>query len=53
MEPVWGIAAAIIIFKENKDLNAKFYLGLAFILSSVVIYTWLKYRESNKNLSSE
>jgi drug/metabolite transporter (DMT)-like permease len=53
MEPVWGIAAAIIFFGENKDLNAKFYLGLAFILSSVLIYTWMKYREGAKQTSSE
>lgn len=48
MEPVYGIIAAILIFDEQKDLNYKFYLGLIFIMSSVVIYTFLKFRETRK-----
>lgn len=47
MEPVWGIIAAIIIFKEQKELNTQFYLGLLLILSSVLIYTLIRYYQNN------
>jgi drug/metabolite transporter (DMT)-like permease len=47
MEPVWGIIAAIIIFKEQKELNTQFYLGLLLILSSVLIYTIIRYYQNN------
>jgi drug/metabolite transporter (DMT)-like permease len=46
MEPVWGIAAAMILFKEQKELNTQFYLGLLLILSSVLIYTAIKYYQT-------
>ena len=47
MEPVWGIIAAIIIFKEQKELNTQFYIGLLLILSSVVIYTIIRYYQNS------
>lgn len=52
MEPVWGIIAAILIFKEQKELNTQFYLGLLLIMSSVIIYTIIRYYQnsSTKNL---
>ncbi|MES2647267.1 MAG: DMT family transporter [Bacteroidota bacterium] len=32
LEPVYGIALAFLIFKENKHLNGSFYIGLALII---------------------
>lgn len=46
MEPVWGIIAAIIIFKEQRELNTQFYIGLLLILSSVLIYTLIRYYQN-------
>ncbi len=37
LEPVYTIILAIIIFHENKDLNAAFYAGFIAILLSVVL----------------
>ncbi|HMO60502.1 MAG TPA: DMT family transporter [Ferruginibacter sp.] len=47
LEPVYGILLAFVIFKENKDFNRHFYLGVALILLSVALQTsrvWLKNR---------
>jgi drug/metabolite transporter (DMT)-like permease len=47
MEPVYGIALAFIVFRENQLLDAHFYLGLALILLSVILQTvrvWLANR---------
>jgi drug/metabolite transporter (DMT)-like permease len=49
MEPVYGIILAFVVFKENKLLDIHFYLGLALILSSVILQTarvWLANRRS-------
>lgn len=55
MEPVWGIIAAIVIFKEQKELNLQFYMGLLLILSSVVFYTLIRYYQNTtiRNLNSD
>jgi drug/metabolite transporter (DMT)-like permease len=37
LEPLYGIALAFIIFKENKSLGAGFYYGIALILLAVVL----------------
>jgi drug/metabolite transporter (DMT)-like permease len=37
LEPVYSIILAMIIFKENKELNLAFYAGLALILISVIV----------------
>jgi len=39
LEPLYGIALAFIIFKENKFLSAGFYYGLALILLAVILQT--------------
>lgn len=49
MEPVYGIILAFIFFHENRLLDAYFYLGVSFILLSVVLQTtrvWYKNRYS-------
>jgi drug/metabolite transporter (DMT)-like permease len=35
LEPVYGIILAFIVFKENKNLNASFYIGFGLIAISV------------------
>ena len=35
LEPVYGIILAFIVFKENKNLNASFYVGFGLITLSV------------------
>ncbi|MEP7255800.1 MAG: EamA family transporter [Ferruginibacter sp.] len=37
LEPVYGIILAFIFFKENENLNAAFYFGVALILLAVVL----------------
>lgn len=37
LEPVYGIALAFIIYKENKDLGKSFYTGLLLIIIAVVL----------------
>jgi drug/metabolite transporter (DMT)-like permease len=39
LEPVYGIILAFIFFKENKELNAQFYLGVLLIIIAVVFQT--------------
>ena len=36
LEPVYGIILAFFFFKENEELNAQFYIGVALILLAVV-----------------
>jgi drug/metabolite transporter (DMT)-like permease len=42
LEPVYGIILAILILKENKELDLGFYSGSALILLSVLIYPMIK-----------
>ena len=42
LEPVYSIALAFLIFKENANLNWQFYIGTLLILSSVVIHVLYK-----------
>lgn len=37
LEPLYGIALAFIIFKENKTLSSGFYYGLGLILLAVIL----------------
>jgi drug/metabolite transporter (DMT)-like permease len=44
LEPIYGIALAILILKENKVLPPSFYVGSATILIAVLSYPFLKKR---------
>ena len=37
LEPVYGILLAFLIFREDKNLNAGFYIGFCLILLSIVL----------------
>jgi drug/metabolite transporter (DMT)-like permease len=39
LEPVYGIALAFMVYHENRDLSAGFYLGLSLILLAVGLQT--------------
>lgn len=41
LEPIYGIIMAIILFKENKELNSGFYLGTSLILIAIFMYPFL------------
>lgn len=47
LEPVYGIAIAFILYRENKELNRFFYIGLALIILTVLVQTtrvWQQHR---------
>jgi drug/metabolite transporter (DMT)-like permease len=44
LEPVYGIALAFVVYREDKLLTGAFYIGLALIALSVFLQTWLVYR---------
>ncbi|MEO6168684.1 MAG: DMT family transporter [Chitinophagales bacterium] len=49
MEPVYGICLAFIFYQEQKELHPGFYAGTLIILSSVVVYMFLKFRELRRS----
>ena len=40
LEPVYGIILAFFLFKENKNLNNQFYLGVSLIFGAVLLQMW-------------
>ena len=46
LEPVYGIALAILILHEHKELSMDFYLGVALILSLIFIHPVLSKKYS-------
>jgi drug/metabolite transporter (DMT)-like permease len=46
LEPLYGIALAFIIYREDKHLSGSFYAGLFLIILSVFLHTWLVYKKS-------
>lgn len=45
LEPVYAIILAFIFFNEGKELNLSFYIGLAFVMTSVVLQTVISMRK--------
>jgi drug/metabolite transporter (DMT)-like permease len=46
LEPLYGIILAVLLFKENKDMDASFYIGAGLILISIVIHSFRVWRRS-------
>ncbi|MFM7153502.1 MAG: DMT family transporter [Bacteroidota bacterium] len=44
LEPVYGIVLAALFFREDKELNSNFYIGMAVILLAVFSHPFLKQR---------
>jgi len=45
LEPVYAIIMAFIFFNEGKELNLSFYIGLFFVMTSVVLQTIISIRK--------
>jgi drug/metabolite transporter (DMT)-like permease len=46
LEPVYGVALAMLIFKEHEQMTVYFYLGAVLIMLSVVIQTLLSLKKN-------
>ena len=53
LEPVYGIILAFLIFKENKNLNGAFYIGVSFIILALAaqMYAVKRKRLAIQNIS--
>lgn len=52
LEPVYGIILAFIFFRENKDLNQQFYLGVGLIILAVALQTGRIWYSRNRVFTS-
>ena len=48
LEPLYGIALAFLIYREDKLLSGSFYIGLLLIVLSVFLHTWLVWKNSRR-----
>lgn len=46
LEPVYAIIMAFLFFGESKEVNLAFYIGLVFIISSVVLQTVISLKKT-------
>ncbi|MFC6102142.1 DMT family transporter [Olivibacter domesticus] len=51
LEPLYAILLAFLFFKEGKEMNASFYIGLLFVMSSVLLQTVISAKKRYKSLS--
>jgi drug/metabolite transporter (DMT)-like permease len=49
LEPLYGIALAFIVYREDKSLSGTFYIGLLLIVLSVFLHSWLVYRNRKRS----
>ena len=49
-EPLYGILMAFVLFKENKQLDWSFYVGLAMIILAVGLQMWRVWNQSKASL---
>ncbi|MCO5234068.1 MAG: DMT family transporter [Chitinophagales bacterium] len=52
LEPIYSIILAFILFKENKELEGHFYIGMILVLLAVVLQSLLTYKRSKKKTIS-
>jgi drug/metabolite transporter (DMT)-like permease len=48
LEPIYSIIIAFLFFDEGKEVNASFYVGLFFVVASVVLQTIISIRRRRK-----
>jgi drug/metabolite transporter (DMT)-like permease len=53
LEPLYGIALAFIVYREDKHLSGSFYAGLFLIVLSVFLHTWLVYRKRQLTIGNK
>lgn len=51
LEPLYGISLAFLFFHEQNELKSGFYIGALLILSSVVLYMFIRHRHNIRNLA--
>lgn len=52
LEPLYGIAMALLLFPEKETMSAQFYYGACLVLATVLADGILKNRQSRKNQTS-
>lgn len=45
LEPIYAIILAFIFFDEGKEVNTAFYIGLLFVMASVILQSYLSLRK--------
>lgn len=50
LEPIYSIILAFLIFSENKELNISFYVGLFFVMASVILQTLISIKAQRKSI---
>lgn len=50
LEPIYGITLAFLIFKENKQLGAGFFIGTTIIMASVVLHAYFEAKKHKKEM---
>jgi len=45
LEPIYAIIMAFLFFNESKEVNVYFYIGLSFIITSVVLQTLISIKK--------
>lgn len=48
LEPIYAIIMAFLFFGESKEVNASFYVGLFFIMLSVVLQSYISVKKAKK-----
>lgn len=46
LEPVYAIIVALLFLGESEEVNFSFYIGLALVISSVLLQTWIADKET-------
>ncbi|ETZ22140.1 DMT family transporter [Pedobacter sp. V48] len=46
LEPIYAIILAFLFFNESKELNVSFYVGLLFVMASVILQTIFSLKRS-------
>jgi drug/metabolite transporter (DMT)-like permease len=49
LEPIYAIMLAFLFFNEAKEVNFSFYLGLFFVMSSVVLQSLISMRQKKQD----
>lgn len=53
LEPVYGIAIALLLFPETEQMSPQFYIGAALVIGTVITEGIVKTRIKRKRLTSE
>lgn len=52
LEPVYAILLAFLLFNESKELNFSFYIGLLFVMASVLLQTIFSFKRAPRKPKS-